>query len=305
MAAKKLKKPLVWIYPKGIENSYQRTLLSLVRQWQELAEKIVISKIPQITSSAYANGNPISSNIISSDSLEFKNDDWVDDVNDIINVYTVSATALISSVIPFIRKVGSDISAFNMRQWRKIVKHSLDIDYFPQEPWLQTQLKSFNEQNITAIEKINNTTAEDMKSIINRGISQGKRPDIIRAELIRGTNTKVALFKKTKNSAQFIGRDQVSKLNGQLERMRESDIGVSTYVWLTRGDDRVRPTHRNMEGRECVWHNSDVYIGDDGKFKSREGINGVLLHPGQDFNCRCTAIPNFESVPDFEERFLL
>jgi hypothetical protein len=44
------------------------------------------------------------------------------------------------------------------------------------------------------------------------------------------------------------------------------------YIWRTAGDDKVRPSHAANEGRVFAW-NDPPETG----------------HPGEDFNCRCTA----------------
>ena len=53
---------------------------------------------------------------------------------------------------------------------------------------------------------------------------------------------------------------------------RERSAGIHSYVWVTRMDDRVRPTHRRNEGRVFRW--------------TEPPPTG---HPGTDYGCRCVA----------------
>lgn len=80
-------------------------------------------------------------------------------------------------------------------------------------------------------------------------------------------------FGYSRNRAKFIARDQAASFNGNLNRIRQQQAGIAEYEWLTSDDERVRPTHREREGKTFRW--SDPPEGG---------------HPGEDFNCRCTAI---------------
>lgn len=70
---------------------------------------------------------------------------------------------------------------------------------------------------------------------------------------------------------RLIARDQVSKLNGQLNRARQVAAGISRFVWLTQRDPRVRDAHAELQGRVFGWE---------------DGAPGVGI-PGQPIQCRC------------------
>lgn len=75
--------------------------------------------------------------------------------------------------------------------------------------------------------------------------------------------------------ARFIARDQTAKLTTALNRERSVALGIEEYRWRTSKDERVRPTHRAHEGRVYRWDDPPENTG----------------HPGEDYNCRCTASP--------------
>jgi SPP1 gp7 family putative phage head morphogenesis protein len=294
--ATKIKRPLKWLFPSTISKEYQRLLLRVVRDWEDEAKKIIIPRLESIVSSANITKNPIASDIIS-DSIN--NDDWVDD----IKIMMTTFASRIKNLIPrpqILSNIANKVSIFNNKQWKKIVKNSLGIDYVNQETWLNTHIKAFVEENTTLITKLQQETIDDITGIVTRGIQQGKRHETIATEILNGTQLEKGRFKKTRNRARLIARDQVNKLNGQLQQLRQTDIGVTRYIWRTSQDERVRTSHRNMDGRTCVWHNSSVYIGSDEKQHPRSGINGVEAHPGQPIQCRCNASPDFTSIKDLE-----
>ena len=57
--------------------------------------------------------------------------------------------------------------------------------------------------------------------------------------------------------------------------------GMEYYVWTTRRDSKVRPDHARLEGRICNWNDPPVV----------DLRSGRRRHPGEDYNCRCTAAP--------------
>lgn len=72
--------------------------------------------------------------------------------------------------------------------------------------------------------------------------------------------------------AELIGVDQINKLAGEVDQLRFRQAGLDSYVWVTRGDDRVRPTHAANDGRTFRW--------------DRPPSTG---HPGSEIRCRCRA----------------
>ncbi|MCK5495984.1 MAG: minor capsid protein, partial [Hyphomicrobiaceae bacterium] len=77
------------------------------------------------------------------------------------------------------------------------------------------------------------------------------------------------------NHARFIAHDQINKLNGRLNQTRQEAAGITSFIWRTQQDDRVRPAHEEIEGRKFQW---------------AEGAPGIGL-PGEPVNCRCSAAP--------------
>ena len=79
----------------------------------------------------------------------------------------------------------------------------------------------------------------------------------------------------TKNRARLIARDQTAKLAANLTMVRALHIGSESYIWRTARDQRVRPTHRQVDGKTFTW-----------KDKARLS-DGHLVNPGIDIQCRC------------------
>lgn len=74
-------------------------------------------------------------------------------------------------------------------------------------------------------------------------------------------------FKVAKNRALFIARDQTEKIIGKLNKARQTDLGIKSYIWQTSEDERVVGTpgglypdgtdghmdHFSRNGKEFLW----------------------------------------------------
>ena len=75
--------------------------------------------------------------------------------------------------------------------------------------------------------------------------------------------------------AKLIARDQIAKLNSELNRKRQMQAGVTSYTWTTSHDERVRERHRKLDGKVYKWGEATG---------AEQG-----LPPGQPVACRCLA----------------
>ena len=82
-------------------------------------------------------------------------------------------------------------------------------------------------------------------------------------------------YKVSLKKAKVIAKDQINKLNGNLAKQRQKDLGLEEYIWHTVGDSRVRTSHAVRNGKTFRW-------------------DGNHLHPSEDFGCRCIAIPKLK-----------
>jgi SPP1 gp7 family putative phage head morphogenesis protein len=90
----------------------------------------------------------------------------------------------------------------------------------------------------------------------------------------------VEKFSAPVNRAALIARDQINKFMGSLSMLRQTEVGVTRYIWVTAADERVRALHRDLDGTEQSWKSPPV-----------SGTGGEKLHPGMPINCRCISSP--------------
>lgn len=194
-------------------------------------------------------------------------DDWATTLEAIIRRISQELKPQIAQTIQEMFKIGVAISNFNSNQFKKIVKQSVGVDIFTNEPWMKTQLENFSYQNINLINSLSDDTLEGIREQVLLGVQQGTRF----TETAKDIQKRFAISDRR---AKLIARDQTTKLNSSLARLRQEEIGVTSYTWQTSDDERVRPTHRANDGKVFKW--------------DKPPKTG---HPGTEVNCRCVAIP--------------
>lgn len=163
---------------------------------------------------------------------------------------------------------------FNKKQFHKVLKSAYGVNIFVSEPWLNDPLVLAELDNIDLIKNISRDLHDRLRGRFVRAVRNGERWESVKADLEK-------LFNLPKKRATLIARDQIGKLNGQLTRLRQENIGVKSYIWRGMLDERERERHVEREGKQFHWDEAP----EDG-------------HPGQPILCRCYA----EAVlPDFDE----
>lgn len=88
-------------------------------------------------------------------------------------------------------------------------------------------------------------------------------------------------FQVSKRKAQFLARQETGLLMSKFHQTRFNQIGMPFYRWSTSEDERVRHDHALLDKKVFRW--------DDPPIVDRQA--GRKGNPGEDFGCRCVAIP--------------
>lgn len=195
--------------------------------------------------------------------------------------------------------IGIEVAIYNQKQFDKTVNSVLGVDVFLEEPWLKNQLELFANQNAQLITSLEETELDRVSGIVQRGLQEGSSYDTI-TDQIQET------FGITRRHARLIARDQTSKLNGSLTKLRQQELGITEYIWQSSGDERVRASHRVMDGKTCRWDDPTVYLDEkSGKWKKRSSIGGTQVHTSQDINCFLGSeeVISFDTIKKIFRRF--
>jgi SPP1 gp7 family putative phage head morphogenesis protein len=131
--------------------------------------------------------------------------------------------------------------------------------------------------NVQLIKSVHSTYFDKIGNAVLSGVTQGRRASDLAKDIEAITET-------TESRAKFIARDQTAKMNSAITKARHTELGLDEYTWQTSGDERVRDTHAEHDGKVYRWDDPPADTG----------------HPGEDFNCRCVAIP-YVKIEDDDE----
>lgn len=137
----------------------------------------------------------------------------------------------------------------------------------PRDTGVLAHIERARDRNIQLVEKAHRAYSESVRDIVGDPNNFGLQVDELKALLLERGDV-------SESRAELIARDQTLKLNGEITQVRQQAAGVNSYVWSTSLDERVRDEHAELEGEVFSW-DSPPEPG----------------HPGQDFQCRCVAIP--------------
>lgn len=117
----------------------------------------------------------------------------------------------------------------------------------------------------------------EMRALVMQEVFKGKRVERI-ADIIAKS------YGQTKNKAQFLARQETSLLLSKMKEQEYKDAGSTQYIWSGAMDEREREDHKALEGKVISWNNPPVV----------DRRTGRRAHAGEDFGCRCVAIPVFD-----------
>lgn len=178
------------------------------------------------------------------------------------------------------RSLSNKTRLLTVKEWKKAIGKALGID-IRQDYYLgdfyQQQLEKWVSDNVDLIKSIPKDCLTEMKQVIYEGYVSGKPVTAISKDI-------QSRFQVSKSKARLIARDQMGKLNADITKHQQTDAGIRKYMWRTSEDSRVRKSHMVL--------NKEVFSWDDPPVVDKK--TGRRCHPGEDYQCRCIAIPVFE-----------
>jgi SPP1 gp7 family putative phage head morphogenesis protein len=172
------------------------------------------------------------------------------------------------------KRGAADTERFNRGQINKQFRTLIPMDIVASSPRTTSAAAAFTRENIGLIRSIPQRYFDDLESTVLRSFRAGQRASQV-AEALEER------FHVSESRAHLIARDQIGKLNGELTKLRQTDLGLTRYKWRTSLDERVRAAHQELEGELFDW---------DGDDQPPEG------HPGFPVQCRCSAEPHIEDL---------
>jgi SPP1 gp7 family putative phage head morphogenesis protein len=99
-------------------------------------------------------------------------------------------------------------------------------------------------------------------------------------------NSIVSNYNVSRNKAKFLARQETSLLMSKIREERFKLMGVRKYKWSGAMDQRERKDHKELQGKIFAWDNPPII----------DKKTGRRANPGEDFGCRCIAIPIIDEL---------
>ena len=263
-------------WPKSLERRYEKEINVFVKAMDEITRKNLFPKLSRIVD-------------------EFKRtsgrfDDYSDDISTTLSGIKVQYLEEVptETVEAVAQDQATSVNAYGSKVFQDQVKSVAGINIFTDDRWLKPAVKSFISNNVALIRSISDDYFKDIESLLYTSLEAGKTNKEIERLIVERTGV-------SKSRARLIARDQTGKFYSNCNAKRATSIGVEKYRWSTSMDERVRSSHQEVSNKIFTYQEGAVIDG-------RPNV-----HPGQDIQCRCVAIPILASIiegeTDAEENF--
>ena len=252
-------------YPFKIERSYYRDLAKMVRSWQQITMRVVDTQIKKYL----YNGTKVLTDADNSD-----NPEWLRAVQTSLNLLSIQIDQKQpeSSLNDIITRFVYSVNQFS---YSKVVQRKgtaqmkagiIALNPLQDNAKLREYTMSKIIENTNLIKTLRQRYIDQIKADIYRTISSGGGV----SDLAHSITSRTAM---TLRHADLIATDQTGKIVSQIDAYRNQATGSTRYIWRSMEDKRVRPKHRELDGKEFKY--DDPNGGDNGQL------------PGEPIRCRC------------------
>lgn len=270
-----------WLYPFSVEKQYQKWITDKMVEYSDIALPVVTSNIDR-WAKEYNNANTIAT-----DAYDAEVDFLINRLHQKQQEMFVYGKEALDNQI---RSFAESTSVQNQGQFEKFQRVAIGTTFQPQEDWIRGTIKTWVTNNHNLLRGMTDEYIKKLELEVVSGFQDGLASSSIIANIKKMDKT------MTTTRAKLLGRDQIGKLNGIYSKNRMQQAGLSMYIWMTALDERVRDTHRAMEGSVNKWNDASVYSKDNGvTFINRPSVMQGAI-PGSQIQCRCTSKPHFDEL---------
>ncbi|WP_313377995.1 phage head morphogenesis protein [Achromobacter insolitus] len=256
--------PKQWRYPLGEERDYLRALRTQAEAAVLAVERHVLPALPSVLREDDLRNTPEG------------DDGWFESLRRAFMEALGAATVADGKAQSLAAMVAQRVDKYNKEQFHRLLRRAYGVDVFKAEPGLAKILRPWEAENIGLIKSI---PEQYLNTLHGRVVAAVRKGTSLR-DMTRQIRDSYDL---PRNRAELIARDQIGKLNGDLSRYRQTNIGVEEYDWRGVMDEREREEHVAREGQRFRWDSPPP----DG-------------HPGQPIRCRCWGSPVLPALDDLD-----
>jgi SPP1 gp7 family putative phage head morphogenesis protein len=137
-------------------------------------------------------------------------------------------------------------------------------------------VKSLMAQQVDLITSLPIAAARRVHKLVYESMVDSSRTPMLEQEIMKTGAV-------TQSRAKLIAFTEVGRATATLNQARAQHLGATHFIWETVRDGRVRPLHRELQGKVFAFDDLPV-----------TGESGERSLPGAIYNCRCWARPILE-----------
>lgn len=237
--------------PKNPEVKYRRQLQGLVRSLKRDVSALILPVLKQYQS-------------------EYVNDAYAQSLEEAFDRLRKAYDNIDKDARLISASFVEEVNSVNRKQFYAAMENAVGVslERSIQNEGLSDILMATTRENVNLIKSIPAEYLKNVESIVFTGTVQGSKYGSLIQQIQKAGGV-------SERRAKLIARDQSSKINSAITQQRSQSLGVEEYVWRTAGDERVRQTHKDNNGKIFRWDKPPKETG----------------HPGTDIQCRCVAQP--------------
>lgn len=167
-------------------------------------------------------------------------------------------------------------SQFQRDELFRQIKSAISLDPLIIDNGLSDKAEAFVAENVGLIKTLPERYFSSLEDVVLDGVRSSRRA----SDIARDVEERYGV---AESDAARIANDQVGKTFGDLNRERQTNLGITRFTWATAQDNRVRDSHRALEGQEFDWDDPPE-------------VDGEKAIPGFGVNCRCDALPVLDDM---------
>lgn len=184
-------------------------------------------------------------------------------LDDAVNIHTVDPTRTLQSVEKRFEKVGRNLEVMPTLSTLSVENLS----------------KSYTSNMKLYIKDWSHGEIQHLRSTVKENAEAGYRFDTLASHI-------KDRYDVSASKAKFLARQETALFMSKYREERFSEAGVTKYRWSTSRDERVRDSHKHLDGKTFSYKVPPVVDLGTG----RRG------NPGSDFGCRCVDMPVLEAA---------
>lgn len=246
---------------KAQETALTRLVQSIVAEWRkELRDTILPSYRENLKR---RDVSPLRLGIATSE---------LDDLERTLNAAASRTAALAARTEPAVAAFAAEFAAWHTARFVDGIKAAtrVDIGVALSPSDAEDLLRAAVKRNVALIRGLD----AEMAKKIELAVYDAWNKNDSAKKLIKTLNAELGF---APSRAKLIGRDQIGKLAGELDRLRHADANITKFVWVRTVSAQPRPEHLENAGKVFAWSSPP---------------GGVI--PGQLINCKCRAMAYVE-----------